>query len=75
MFGLCEKCGGPGYILDHIIELNSTNLNDPDITLNHDNLQYLCTPCHNVKTFSKSQPLREGFSFNSDGELIKNNIF
>lgn len=69
--GLCEHCEGPGYIVDHIIEINIENVNDPDITLNHENLQYLCTPCHNKKTFTKHSPLREGFCFDENGNLIQ----
>ena len=69
--GLCEHCNeSMGYIVDHIIEINSQNINDPEITLNHDNLQYLCLECHNTKTFRKYSAIREGFEFNSDGELV-----
>lgn len=68
--GLCEHCDGPGYIVDHIKEIDINNVNDPEITLNHDNLQYLCTPCHNKKTFTKESPIREGFGFDEKGNLI-----
>lgn len=69
--GLCEHCNhAPGYIVDHIEEINSHNINDPNITLNHNNLQYLCLECHNTKTFRKYSAIREGFMFNDDGELI-----
>ncbi len=71
VFGLCEHCDDPGYILDHIIEINSDNVNDPEITLNHSNLQYLCTSCHNKKTFSIHSPMRDGLTFNADGNLIE----
>lgn len=67
--GLCERCEDPGYILDHIIEINEQNINDPHITLNHENLQYLCLPCHNKKTFKKHSAIADGFRFNADGEL------
>ena len=69
--GLCEHCNEAiGYIVDHIEEINIHNINDPNITLNHDNCQLLCTPCHNVKTFRKYSSIREGFTFNSEGELV-----
>ena len=69
--GLCEHCQhSMGYIVDHIQEINIHNINDPDITLNHNNLQYLCLECHNTKTFRKYNAIREGFTFNDDGELI-----
>ena len=70
--GLCEHCNeSMGYIVDHIIEINSQNINDPEITLNHKNLQYLCTPCHNVKTFRKYSAIREGFMFDEEGNLVQ----
>lgn len=68
--GLCEHCSGIGYILDHIKELNPNNINDPNITLNHENLQFLCLPCHNTKTFQKYSPIREGCYFDSDGNIL-----
>ena len=69
--GLCEHCqDSMGYIVDHITEINMHNINDPNITLNHDNLQYLCLQCHNTKTFRKHSSLRDGFIFNSDGDLV-----
>lgn len=70
VFGLCEWCGESGHIVDHIEPITPDNINNPDITLNHDNLQYLCLDCHNRKTFQKHSPLREGFSFSATGELL-----
>lgn len=40
--GLCERCGGPGKIVHHKIELNPSNINDPFITLSFDNLELTC---------------------------------
>lgn len=71
VFGICEHCQGNGYIVDHIEEINSNNINDPNVTLNHDNLQYLCTACHNKKTFGKHDAIREGFGFDANGDLIQ----
>ena len=45
--GLCERCGEPGYIVHHKKYITPKNINDPSITLNHDNLEYLCQKCHN----------------------------
>lgn len=69
---LCEHCQfNLGYIVDHVEEINITNIDDPMITLNHDNLQYLCLECHNKKTFGKpKEKLREGLYFNELGELV-----
>jgi 5-methylcytosine-specific restriction protein A len=71
VFGMCEHCDKPGYIVDHIIEINSGNINDPEITLNHDNLQYLCTSCHNKKTFGKAEVTRDDVRFDGVGNLIE----
>ncbi len=74
--GLCEHClergdHVPGYIVDHIEELTPENIDDPLVSLNHDNLQYLCLPCHNTKTFGKDvEVIREGLIFNEEGNLI-----
>ena len=53
--GMCEICEERlGAEVDHIIELDASNVKDPLVSLNHENLQYLCKQCHNMKTFSKS---------------------
>lgn len=69
--GLCEQClrdgiVTTGYILDHIVELSPMNINDVDITLNHNNLQFLCLSCHNKKTFGNDyEVIREGLCLNN----------
>lgn len=66
--GMCEHCKERlGYIVDHKEELNDSNLDDVTVSLNHNNLQYLCIECHNRKTFSKSDDNR-GVRFNEFGE-------
>lgn len=49
--GLCELCLGRGLIVPavhvhHKIPITPMNLNDPAITLSHDNLMALCENCH-----------------------------
>lgn len=45
--GLCEACHQRiGYIVHHKIMIDESNVNDVNITLNHENLQYVCKPCH-----------------------------
>lgn len=45
--GLCEECHKElGYILHHKITLTQSNIDNPDISLNHDNLMYVCKDCH-----------------------------
>ena len=41
--GFCQKCGEKtGFIVHHIIELTPQNIDEPTITLNWTNLQYVC---------------------------------
>ena len=70
--GLCERCGEPGYIVHHKKYITPKNINDPNITLNHDNLEYLCRKCHNEEheRFKKNKSTKEGFKFNELGELV-----
>ena len=71
-YGICERCGRPcGTIVHHKIHLNETNINNPDITLNFDNLELLCIDCHNTEHIKKFKPTVEGLLFNARGELIK----
>lgn len=42
----CQICGQRAQEVHHLIELNENNVNDPDITLNLNNLQSLCHDCH-----------------------------
>ena len=56
----------PGYIVDHIEEISPSNIGDPEITLNHDNLQYICQPCHNIKTFRRGTVIL----FGEDGQPL-----
>lgn len=45
--GLCEECHEePGYIVHHKIILTAQNINNPDISLNHRHLAYVCKYCH-----------------------------
>ena len=48
--GLCEICGDqPGYIVHHKTHLTPQNINDANITLAWDNLQFVCKHCHDVE--------------------------
>lgn len=69
VYGLCEHCGKPGYIVDHIEELTPTNINNPELTLNFNNLQYLCQECHNRKTFEKFSATKSNLFFDEDGQI------
>lgn len=70
--GMCEHCKSKlGYIVDHIKEITPINIGDTNITLNHENLQYLCLDCHNTKTFSKYSAVGEGMMFDENGMLVR----
>lgn len=56
--GLCERCKAqgiikPGYIVHHKIYITPDNIQNPDVLLNHDNLEYLCQDCHNAEHTTK----------------------
>lgn len=49
--GLCERClekglYNAGVIVHHKVHITPLNINNPDVTLNFDNLQLLCRECH-----------------------------
>lgn len=45
--GICEECKDDlGYIVHHKTYLTKENINNPDISLNFDNLEYVCKKCH-----------------------------
>lgn len=68
VFGLCERCKNAGDILHHTIELTPLNINDTNITLNHDNLEYVCIDCHN-KEHHGSEAIGEGLMFDENGDI------
>ena len=49
-FYICSICGKPTYsnqgIVHHKIPVTEENINDPSITLNKNNLMYVCRNCH-----------------------------
>ena len=57
--GLCEECLKEGIIrhgqeLHHIIALTPDNIDDPNVTLNFDNLIYLCHSHHMIAHCEKN---------------------
>ena len=70
--GLCERCTRGGYIVHHKIPLTPHNINDPEVALNWEHLEYLCMDCHNKEHFSSGEPATvEGVRFNEYGELVR----
>ena len=69
-FGLCTRCGAPGVIVHHKIELSPSNIDDPSISLNEDNLTTLCRNCHAI-VHGHTPPLAEGLAFDRDGNVVE----
>lgn len=66
VFGLCEICGKPGFILHHKITLTPDNITDADVSLNHDNLIYVCKDCHEGEHYPNTRFCR----FDDDGQPL-----
>lgn len=67
--GLCERCGEPGKIAHHKEYLTPDNINNPNVTLNWENLELVCATCHNNEHHS-TDVTAEGLCFNKYGELV-----
>lgn len=72
--GICEMCGEqPGYIVHHKVKLTPGNINDPQISLNHDLLEFVCKNCHDKEHFEDIHGKKANKSkveFDLDGEPI-----
>ena len=71
--GLCERCKArgiykPGYIVHHKEYITPGNISNPNITLNLDNLEYLCEDCHNKEHHRNDKKKR--YAFDEAGNLI-----
>lgn len=69
VFGLCERCKQPGYIVHHKKELTPDNITDADIALGLDNLRYLCFRCHDNE--HSNEQTSKGLRFNAAGDLVQ----
>lgn len=78
---ICELCGNKfanpnitpytkQFHVHHKIELTATNIDNPDIALNWDNLMLLCQHCHNIAT-TQGEVVQPGLEFDENGELRK----
>lgn len=70
--GLCEECRDkPGYIVHHKVILTSDNIKDPEISLNHELLEYVCKDCHNMfEGHGLNQGTRPLCIFDAEGQPI-----
>ncbi|MBS6503989.1 MAG: hypothetical protein KH415_20655 [Clostridium sp.] len=73
--GLCEACKERlGKIVHHTILLTPNNINNPEVSLNHEYLRYECKKCHdrNEGHFKpRTKVTIDGLKFNEFGELVK----
>ena len=69
VFGLCERCQRPGWIVHHKEKLTPGNINDPNVTLSFENLEYLCQDCHNYVHGLSSTA--DGLMFDERGDLVE----
>ena len=70
-YGLCERCADAGNIVHHKTYITPENINDPNITLNHKNLELLCATCHQHEHYKTNSAIAEGLAFDSNGDLVK----
>ena len=71
-FGICERCGQPNSKqVHHKIYLSPDNINNPDVSLNFNNLELLCDTCHQNEHYKKYSAVQIGYKFNEYGELVK----
>lgn len=70
-YGLCERCAGTGAIVHHVKYITPDNIHDPEITLNHDNLELLCATCHQHEHYQKHNPVAVGLTFDENGDLVR----
>lgn len=72
---LCERCLENGVIkpavdVHHKIILNESNIHDPNITLNIDNLMSVCKECHNI-VHGYGPAIRDDLMFDDKGMVIE----
>ena len=69
----CVLCGRAAEEVHHKIRLTQTNIIDPNITLNPDNLISLCHDCH-MKQHSLDL-IDYPYEFDASGQLVEKKIF
>lgn len=70
---LCENClkrglYKPGEIVHHQIEIDPITVNNPEVSLNFDNLELLCRECHAAEHKPYSKDRR--YIIGQNGEVI-----
>ena len=70
---LCEDCLArgiykPGIIVHHIEELTPLNIDNPEVTLNHNNLRLVCRECHAEEHRPRNKGRR--YVIDSEGNVL-----
>ena len=71
---ICEVCGRPADIAHHVKHITPSNLCDPEITLNAENLQAVCIECHNAIHYGRGGAILRGLAFDENGDLMKGEL-
>jgi len=69
-YGVCERCGKAGREVHHKIPLTLRNIDDPEIALGLNNLELLCTSCHNAERSIEAEK-RGDIYFDDEGNVHK----
>jgi hypothetical protein len=72
---MCERCFArgklvPAEICHHIIWVDETNIDDPSVTLNEDNLMRVCRDCHAEIHYPNKRRLSRSVTFGPNGEVL-----
>ncbi|GHU96340.1 hypothetical protein FACS1894208_10780 [Clostridia bacterium] len=68
---MCEVCGNPADLAHHVKHITPSNIGNPTITLNADNLQAVCINCHNTIHYGAGGAVLRGLEFDENGDLIR----
>lgn len=69
---LCQRCKtAPATEVHHKVELTPDNINDPNVSVNPDNLMSLCGSCHkHITQQSKTNQTRDIY-FDANGNPVE----
>lgn len=68
--GVCQRCHNRlGYIVHHKQHLSAENINDVTVSLNWENLEYVCHECHN-REHQFAEQLTPKCIFDDNGDVI-----
>lgn len=67
---ICERCGAPGRVLHHIVELTPENCFDPAIVYGADNVMLLCWGCHEQTKTRAGLAIRDDIGFDAEGNVV-----